>query len=40
MSGRFTIKDWTPGASRHPHIGKHGGASEEERTVPLIVAVI
>lgn len=40
MSGRFTIKDWTPGESRHRHIGYHGGASEDEMTVPLIVAVI
>ena len=40
MNGRFTIKDWTPGESRHLHFGNHGGASEEEMTVPLIVAVI
>lgn len=40
MNGRFTIKDWTPGESRRLHIGNHGGASEEEMTVPLIVAVI
>ena len=40
MNERFTIKDWTPGESRHLHIGNHGGASEEEMTVPLIVAVI
>jgi hypothetical protein len=40
MNDRFTIKDWTPGESRHLHIGNHGGASEEEMTVPLIVAVI
>lgn len=40
MNGRFTIKDWTPGESRRLHIGNHGGASEDEMTVPLIVAVI
>jgi hypothetical protein len=39
MNGRFTIKDWTSGESGHLHIGNHGGASEEEMTVPLIVAV-
>ena len=40
MNGRFTIKDRTPGEARRLHIGNHGGASEEEMTVPLIVAVI
>ncbi len=38
MNGRFTIKDWTPGESRHLHIGNHGGTSEDEMTIPLVVA--
>jgi hypothetical protein len=40
VNGRFTIADRTPGESLHLHIGNCGGASEEEMTVPLIVAVI
>ena len=38
MNGRFTIKDWTPGESRHLHVGNHGGTSEDEMTIPLVVA--
>ena len=38
MSERFTIKDWTPGEPRHLHIGNHGGTSEDEMTIPLVVA--
>ncbi len=38
MSGCYTIKDWTPGESRHLHLGNHGGASEEEMMIPLVVA--
>jgi Type I phosphodiesterase / nucleotide pyrophosphatase len=37
MHGRATVKDWTPGEPRHRLIGHHGGASEEEMTIPLIV---
>jgi Type I phosphodiesterase / nucleotide pyrophosphatase len=37
MQGRATVKDWTPGESRHRHIGHHGGASEDEMLIPLIV---
>ena len=36
MRGRYTIKDWTPGESRHLHIGNHGGTSEDEMLIPLI----
>ena len=36
MRGRHTVKDWTPGESRHLHIGNHGGASEDEMMIPLI----
>ena len=37
MHGRTTVKDWTPGERRHRLIGHHGGASEEEMMIPLIV---
>jgi len=38
MSERYTVKDWTPGESRHLHIGNHGGATEDELLIPLVVA--
>ena len=37
MRGRYTVKDWTPGEPRHLHIGNHGGTSEDEMMIPLIV---
>ncbi len=37
MHGKATVKDWVPGESRHRHIGHHGGASEDEMLIPLIV---
>jgi hypothetical protein len=37
MRGRFTVKDWTPGEPRYLHIGNHGGTSEDEMLIPLIV---
>jgi hypothetical protein len=37
MRGSFTVKDWTPGEPRHLHIGNHGGPSEDEMMIPLIV---
>jgi hypothetical protein len=37
MRGRATVKDWTPGESRHLHIGNHGGTSEDEMLIPLIL---
>ena len=37
MRGRYTVKDWAPGESRHLHIGNHGGTSEDEMLIPLIV---
>jgi predicted AlkP superfamily pyrophosphatase or phosphodiesterase len=36
--GRGTIKDWLPGEKRYRQIGVHGGATEEEMVVPLIMA--
>jgi len=38
MNGRYTIKDRVPGEPRHLHIGNHGGTSEEEMMIPLLVA--
>jgi hypothetical protein len=37
MRGRYTVKDWTTGESRHLHIGNHGGTSEDEMRIPLIL---
>jgi hypothetical protein len=37
MRGRYTVKDWTAGESRHLHIGNHGGTSEDEMMIPLIM---
>jgi predicted AlkP superfamily pyrophosphatase or phosphodiesterase len=38
MRGRGAVKDWVPGESRHLHIGDHGGTSEDEMSIPLVVA--
>jgi hypothetical protein len=37
MRGRHTVKDWTAGESRHLHIGNHGGTSEDEMLIPLVM---
>jgi hypothetical protein len=37
MRDHYTVKDWTPGEPRHLHIGNHGGTSEDEMMIPLIV---
>jgi len=37
MRGRYTVKDWTAGESRHLHIGNHGGTSADEMMIPLIM---
>ena len=37
MRGRYTVKDWTPGEPRSLHIGNHGGTSEDEMMIPLIL---
>lgn len=37
MNGLFTVKDWVAGDPRHLHIGNHGGPSEDEMMIPLIV---
>ncbi len=38
MKDEWTIKQWLPGEQRHRQIGVHGGVSEAEMTVPLVVA--
>jgi Type I phosphodiesterase / nucleotide pyrophosphatase len=40
MKGRGTVKDWVNGEPRHLHIGNHGGASDDEMNIPLVVAKI
>jgi hypothetical protein len=37
MRGRYTVKDWTAGESRHLHIGNHGGTSDDEMLIPLVM---
>ena len=37
MRDRYTVKDWTPGEPRSLHIGNHGGTSEDEMLIPLIM---
>lgn len=40
MKENYVIKDWLPNERRYEHIGVHGGVSEEEMWVPLIVAAV
>jgi predicted AlkP superfamily pyrophosphatase or phosphodiesterase len=40
MRDDWTIKDWLPGERRHRQLGVHGGISEDEMEVPLILARI
>jgi hypothetical protein len=37
MRGHYTVKDWVAGEARHLHVGNHGGASEDEMLIPLIL---
>ena len=37
MNGNYTIEDRLPGERRHTQIGVHGGLSESEMMVPLII---
>lgn len=37
MKGAGTVKDWVTGEPRHLHIGNHGGTSEDEMNIPLVV---
>jgi arylsulfatase A-like enzyme len=38
MKENYQIKDWLFGESRHVHLGVHGGLSDEEMYVPLVLA--
>lgn len=38
MKDNYVIKDWVPGESRHVHVGVHGGLTNDELCVPVIVA--
>ena len=38
MKDRYAIRDLLPGERRHAQIGVHGGTSEDEMRVPLVVA--
>jgi predicted AlkP superfamily pyrophosphatase or phosphodiesterase len=40
MKENYTLKDWVVGEQRHTNIGTHGGISEDEMYVPLILAEI
>lgn len=37
MKERYTLKDWLPGERREVQVGAHGGLSDEELYVPLVV---
>jgi len=37
MKGRYVVKDWLPQERRHVLIGVHGGVSEDEMRVPLVL---
>ncbi len=37
MRDNYRIKDWVPGERRYTHIGTHGGLTEGEMYVPLVV---
>ena len=37
MRGRGAIKDWVPSEKRHVLIGDHGGTTEDEMHIPLVV---
>jgi hypothetical protein len=37
MRGRYTVKDWVTGESRFLHIGNHGGTSDDEMLIPLVM---
>ena len=40
MKENYTIKDWVTGEQRHVHIGAHGGISDDELYVPLILTEV
>lgn len=38
MKDDWTIKDWLPAEKRHDQLGVHGGASDVEMHIPLVIA--
>jgi hypothetical protein len=38
MRSHHTLKDYVPGEKRHLLIGNHGGTTEDEMLIPLVVA--
>lgn len=40
MKDNWIIEDWIPGEHRHELIGVHGGTSQQEMKVPLLVAAV
>ncbi|RPI42280.1 MAG: hypothetical protein EHM59_18205 [Betaproteobacteria bacterium] len=38
MWGHYTLKDRLPGEKQHVLIGNHGGVTEDEMYVPLVLA--
>jgi len=40
MRGHYTIKDRLPEEKRHVLIGNHGGVTEDEMSIPLVVACL
>jgi hypothetical protein len=40
MRDRYTVKDWLAGEQRHLHIGNHGGTSEDEMLIPLVMEAL
>lgn len=40
MKDNYAIKDWLAGERRHVHLGVHGGLTEAEMYVPLMVAAV
>lgn len=40
MKGRYVLSDWLPGENRYHQIGVHGGVSEAEMLVPVVVAAL
>jgi hypothetical protein len=38
MKDNWTIKQWLPGEQRHRQVGVHGGVSEHEMMVPVVIS--
>lgn len=40
MNKHYTVKDWVPGETRNLIVGHHGGTSEDEMLIPLVIAKV